>query len=116
VRITFEMSGGFGGLFTTAPLSYETTTDDLPAQEADLLRRLVEESGLLTPGQRPAARPGAAARDVFQYQIQVATGGRTYRYNFDDTTVPDRARPLLEHLTSAAMRRRTGGSTELGDH
>ena len=116
MRITFEMSGGFGGLFTTAPLSYETTTDDLPAQEADLLRRLVEESGLLTPGHRPAARSGGSARDVFQYQVQVITGGRTYRYDFDDTTVPDRARPLLEHLTSAAMRRRTGGSTELGDH
>jgi hypothetical protein len=111
MRIIFEMSGGFGGLFATAPLSYETTTDALPGQEADLLRRLVEESGLLAPGHRPAARSGASARDVFQYHVEVTTGGRAYRYDLDDTTVPARARPLLEPLTSAAMRRRTGGST-----
>jgi hypothetical protein len=108
MRIVFEMSGGFGGLFATAPLSYEATTDALPGQEADLLRRLVEESGLLAPEQRPATRSEASARDVFQYRVQVTTGGRTYRYDFDDTTVPARARPLLEHLTSAAMRRRLG--------
>jgi len=110
MRIRFEMSGGFGGPFAIAPLSYETTTDDLPSQDADQLRRLVEESGLLAPGQWPAARPDGSARDVFQYQLQVVTGSRTYRYDFDDTTVPDQARPLLDHLTAAAMHRRTGGS------
>ena len=52
VQVRFQMSGGFGGLFATAPLSYEASTDDLPRQEADLLRRLVEESGLLVAGQR----------------------------------------------------------------
>jgi len=112
VRIGFQMSGGLGGLFATAPLSYETNTDDLPRQEADLLRRLVGESGLLVAGQRPAARPEGLARDVFRYQVQVSTGGRTYRYDFDDTTVPTRARPLLDHLTAAAVHQRTGGSTE----
>jgi hypothetical protein len=107
------MSGGVGGLFATEPLSYETNTDDLPRQEAVLLRRLVEESGLLVPGQRASARSEGLARDVFHYQVQVITGGRAYRYDFDDTTVPDRARPLLDHLTAAAMHQRTGGSTEM---
>ena len=112
VRIRFEMSGGLGGLFITAPLSYETITDDLPGQEADLLRRLVEESGLLAPDQRPAARSEGSARDVFRYEVQVITSGRTYRYDFDDTSVPDRARPLLDYLTTAAMHRRTGSTTK----
>jgi hypothetical protein len=112
VQIRFQMSGGFGGLFATAPLSYETNTDDLPRQEADLLRRLVEDSGLLASGQQPPARSESLARDVFQYQVQVVTGNRTYRHDFDDTTVPDQARPLLDHLTAAAMRQRTGGSAE----
>jgi hypothetical protein len=106
------MSGGLGGLFATAPLSYETNTDDLPRQEAGLLRRLVEESGLLAAGRQPAARPEGLARDVFQYQVQVSTGGRTYWHDFDDTTVPTRARPLLDHLTAAAVRQRTGGSPD----
>jgi Emfourin len=113
VQIRFQMSGGFGGLFATAPLSYETNTDDLPRQEADLLQQLVEEAGLLAARQRPPARSEGIARDVFQYQVQVITGSRTYRYDFDDTTVPDRARPLLDHLTAAAMHQRTGGSPEM---
>jgi hypothetical protein len=113
VQIRFQMSGGFGGIFATAPLSYETNTDDLPRQEADLLRRLVEESGLLATGRRPSASSAGLARDVFQYQVQVITGGRTYRYDFDDTTVPDRARPLLDHLTAAAMHQRTDGNTDM---
>jgi hypothetical protein len=112
MQIRFQMSGGFGGLFTAAPLFYETDTDDLPRKEADLLHRLVEESGLLAAGQRPAARSTGLARDVFQYQVQVSTGGRTYRYDLDDTTVPDQARPLLDHLTAAATQQRTGGGGE----
>ena len=113
MQIRFQMSGGFGGLFATAPLSYEADTGNLPRQESDLLRRLVEESGLLVAGQGPPARPEGLARDVFQYQVQVITGGRTYWYDFDDTTVPTQARPLLDHLTAAAVHQRTGGSTEM---
>jgi hypothetical protein len=73
------------------------------------VRRLVEESGLLTAGERPAARSNSQARDVFKYQVQVSDGGRSCRYDFDDTTVPDRARPLVDHLTAAALQQRKSG-------
>lgn len=112
MRITFQQSGGFGGLFVTAPLSYEADTDDLPRPEADLLRRLVDESGLLSPGQRPSAGADPRARDVFHYRLQITTGHGSYRYDFDDTNVPSPARPLLDHLTAAALKRRTGEDAE----
>lgn len=94
------MYGGLGGLFVTAPLSCEVDTAALPDVEADRLRRLVEDSGLL--GAEAIAPPTAAARDVFHYRLQIATAGGEYRYEFDDTNVPHRARPLLDRLTVAA--------------
>jgi Emfourin len=109
MRISFEMSGGLGGLFVAAPLAYQADTADLPDEQAATLRRLVEESGLVRAGHEAHALPRAEARDVFEYRLEIATSGRVYRYDFDDTNVPARAGPLLEHLTAAATSRRLGG-------
>lgn len=108
MRISFELYGGLGGMFTTAPLSYDVDTDGLPPAAADRWHRLVEESGLLQ-APVPVAPPEPAARDVLQYRVGIAAGGREYRYEFDDTNVPARARPLLDQLTEAARTRRLGG-------
>lgn len=109
MRISFEMSGGLGGLFVTAPLAYQADTADLPEAQATTLRRLVEESGLLRAGDEPLTARRGEARDVFEYHLEIATSGGVHRYDFDDTNVPAGARPLLEHLTAAATSRRLGG-------
>ena len=110
MRISFEMSGGLGGLFVAAPLAYQADTADLPEEQATTLRRLVEESRLLRAGDDRSPHPAARARDVFEYHLEIATSGRVYRYDFDDTNVPAGAQPLLEHLTAAATGRQ-GGET-----
>jgi len=109
MRISFEMSGGLGGLFVAAPLAYQADTADLPEEQATTLHRLVEESGLLRAGDEPLTPRRGEARDVFEYHLEIATSGRVYRYDFDDTNVPAGAQPLLEHLTAAATSRRLGG-------
>jgi hypothetical protein len=111
MRISFEMSGGLGGLFVTAPLTYQADTTDLPEEQATTLRRLIEESGLLRAGHQIKAPPRGEARDVFKYHLEIATSGSVYRFDFDDTNVPARAGPLLDHLTAAATNRRLGGET-----
>jgi hypothetical protein len=117
VRIQFETSGGYGGLFATQPLRVEVDTDDatrLDAAEAAALVRLAEESGLLTgpvqpPGRRGVGPAPGMARDVFTYRLVISGEEGERAFAFDDTTLPPQARPLVQHLRELAVRRRLDG-------
>lgn len=109
MQICFEMSGGLGGLLATSQGAYRVDTEDPPDEQAQTLRRLVEESGLLGTDREALIPPHRQARDVLEYHLEVTTSGRSHRFDFDDTNVPARVRPLLEHLRMAATGKRLDG-------
>ena len=66
MRIKFEMSGGYGGLFATKPLALDVNTEGLPDETRNKLIDMVEASGVrhMAPNVPP---PASSIRDAFQY-------------------------------------------------
>jgi hypothetical protein len=109
MRIEFEMSGGYGGLFAKQPLALRVTVEDLPEDARRELTDLVAASALLEaagaePEPRPVGRP-----DVLQYTLAISQEGQTRRFDFDDVTLPAAARPLVQWLQSRAVEQRAKG-------
>lgn len=107
MRIEFEMSGGYGGLFAKQPLALRLSADDLPEPARRALTDLVAASGLweaAAAGPRPPGRP-----DVLHYALAITREGRTRRFEFDDVSLPAAARPLVQFLQARAIERRAGG-------
>ncbi|HZS03020.1 MAG TPA: protealysin inhibitor emfourin [Chloroflexota bacterium] len=90
MKVTFRESGGFAPIFRGCELD----TDDLPAEEAAQLQGLVAASGILA--MRDARVE--AARDVRLYTFGVQTDRGAHEVTFDQLSVPDTVRPLLDLL------------------
>jgi len=106
MRIEFEFSGGYGGLFAARPLGYRAETDELPDEERDKLLALVRDSGVLEL--KPARDAGGAGpqRDVFTYRLMIGEGAAAKTFAFDDASAPPAVRPLLSFLRELAMEQR----------
>ncbi len=100
IRITFERSGGFMGRTTSLTLDL----DDLPADQAETLRRLLDESNFLTLPEDSAARP---MPDEFHYAVTVEMDTMKHTVRASDTSAPESLRPLLRELTQLARPRRS---------
>ncbi len=100
VRITFERSGGFAGITRR----FEVSADDLPPEEADELRRLIDAAGFFDLPEAPGGDGGVA--DGFTYVIAIEARERTHTVRTSDGTVPEALVPLLDWLNRAA---RSGG-------
>lgn len=107
MRITFEMSGGYGGLFALRPLSFHVDTADLSETDREELLALVRSSGLL---EATAAETAAASGrpDVYHYRLSIAHERGAASFAFDDLTAPANVRPLLQHLQQRAVQERMG--------
>ncbi len=90
MRIVFRESGGYAPVFWGCELDTAT----LAAEEAARLAELVAASGILTLKDRQVPR----ARDVRLFTVRLETDGGTHEVTLDQLSVPDRVRPLLEHL------------------
>ena len=103
MRIEFEFSGGYGGLFVRRPLAVRVNTEDLPADKRNELTALVQSSGVLEiEPTRPDAPPGAQ-RDVFIYRLSIRHGDLSKSFAFDDATAPAGVHPLLAFLRQLAI-------------
>lgn len=100
VKITFERSGGFAGITRT----FETSTDELAAEDAAQLRRLIDEAGFFDLPEEIAG-DGTVA-DAFHYVIVIEAGDRVATVRTGDAGAPEALVPLLDWLNQAA---RTGG-------
>lgn len=95
MRVEFCVQGGlayFPGL--SKPITIDT--DQLPAEEAAALRRLVDEAHVFDPTPT-AATPARGAADPQQYTITIEDAGRTRTIQLTDP-VPPEFRPLLDAL------------------
>ncbi|CAG1014661.1 hypothetical protein ANAEL_05045 [Anaerolineales bacterium] len=99
MKITFEQSGGFMGLKSGLAIDLS----DLPSDDAETLRRLVDESNFFTLAENPPARP---VPDGFQYTITIETKMTKHTVHMSDTTIPEELRPLLQELSHRARPQR----------
>jgi len=108
MRIRFAFQGGYGGLFAARPLVYQVDTDDLPAPVRDRLIEAVRDSAILEGPKAGMAAPAAAsrARDVFNYELEIADQGGAQAFRFDDANAPGTVRPLLQLLRKLALERK----------
>lgn len=100
MKITFERSGGFMGLKSGLTIDL----NDLPSDDAETLRRLVDESSFFTLTENASTR--RPIPDGFQYTITVETEMIKHTVRASDTTVPNELRPLLQELSQRARPQR----------
>lgn len=98
IHILFERSGGFMG----RTVSLNIDMDDLPEDEADTLRELLDEADFFD---LPDDLRRAPAPDEFTYSITVALEERQHSVRVSDTSMPDDLRPLLQELTKLLRRK-----------
>lgn len=92
MKIKFRQSGGYAGL----RMSCEINTASLPSEEATQLISLVENSRIF---QATSQRTPNAA-DLLTYEFTIETKAGTHQVSFDDLSLPESIRPLLEYLQS----------------
>lgn len=109
MRITFEMSGGYGGLFAKRPLSYHVDTDELPEPVREKLLGLVRSCGILELQSEQMVPASPRRPDVYSYALSVTERGVTSFYSFDDVSAPAAIRPLLQYLQERAVEQRMKG-------
>jgi hypothetical protein len=97
MHIEFVRSGGFAGIKLSASLD----TQQLLPEQSSTLEKLVADAGFFDlPAQIKPASPGP---DRFEYQVVISSAGKTHSISVGDAVVPERARPLLDFLTTLAM-------------
>ncbi|HZR83974.1 MAG TPA: protealysin inhibitor emfourin [Candidatus Binatia bacterium] len=109
MRIEFEMSGGYGGLFAKSPLTYRVDVEALPEALRDELVGLVRSSAILDEPIAPGTP--SQARDLMTYRLRIADGERDVSVTLDDQSAPARIRPLLQRLQRLAIEARGQRST-----
>lgn len=95
MKIKFRQSGGYAGLH----MGCEIDTDSLPAPEADRLTALVENSGIL----QATSQRSLNAADLFTYEFAIEASQGSQQVSFDDMSLPERVRPLLDYLQGQAQ-------------
>ncbi|WP_138497266.1 protealysin inhibitor emfourin [Nostoc sp. PA-18-2419] len=99
MRISFERTGGFAGI------SKKTTVDtsELPANEANTLKRLVEAADFFRlPEQITSPNPQS---DRFQYKLTVEDNDKHHTVIVSESVLPGTLRPLIEWLQNSAQKR-----------
>jgi len=95
MRIIFDRSGGLMGLKSSLTIDL----DDLPLDQAETLRRLLDEAHFFMLPENPPAHP---IPDTFQYTLTIETDTTRHTVHTSDTTAPDELLPLLRELSQRA--------------
>src|SRR5437016_1368054 len=100
MKITFERTGGFGGL----RISKTIETESLAPAERESLEKAVDAAGFFEMPPVVSA-PGQEGNDRFQYRITIEKGDRQHTVEAGEAAVPERMRPLLDRLRQLAVQR-----------
>ena len=90
MKITFRQSGGYAGLTKGC----EINTERLSPEEAQELKSLVTQSGILEAQSKQS--PNVA--DVYNYLIIIETRDKTHQVSFDELSLPEEVIPLIDFL------------------
>lgn len=99
MRMTFERTGGFAGITLTKVFD----TADLPENEANQLRQLVDAANFFRLPKTITSN--SKQPDRFQYQLKVEDNGKQHTVEVSEQAAPGTLRPLLDWLMTAARRR-----------
>lgn len=94
MRVDFERSGGIAGIVRRV----DVATDDLTAESAAELQRLVAAAGFFA---LPEEIVGDPVPDDFTFVITVETEDRTATVRTSDAHAPESLRPLIDWLNRA---------------
>jgi hypothetical protein len=106
MRITFEMSGGYAGMFVARPLHYVVDTARTDAATAAEIEALVRDAGIFDLDAAEAQSNLSHLPGVYEYRLTVVDAARTVTLHLDDTNAPASARPLLQYLQSKGIEER----------
>jgi len=98
MHIDFEISGGYANI----NLIYRGDTEKLPPEVASKLLRLIESSGVFELQQNEIAPSSGGPPDTFFYKLTLYKGDQRKSLSFNDATVPEQLKPLLEFLQELA--------------
>jgi hypothetical protein len=99
MRIIFERSGGIMG----AKSRLEIDLEQLPPEQAETLRKLLNEANFFA---LPENSPARAAPDGFRYAITVEVELVEHTVRVSDGTAPEELKPLLQELSLRARQQR----------
>ena len=104
MKVHFEMSGGYGGLYAVDPLTADVDAGTLPESERAELLRLARDAMISDPlPDQPDVIP-----DLMTYRLRIDDGDR-WEAVPDDRTMPEEVWPLVEYMQSIAMQKRMDG-------
>ena len=98
MRVELKTEGGFVYLPDRAPLHVDTA--DLPAEEADELKRLVDAAGFFDLPEASAPPRGAA--DYLRYTITVTDPEHSHTVHLTDPIEDPDVQALVEYLQAKA--------------
>jgi hypothetical protein len=98
-RIKFERTGGFAGI----RLATDFDLDDLPDEQANQLRKLLDDMDFDELPEK--LMKGNQMPDEFTYSITVETENRQHTVITSDTSAPEKMQPLLELLQRITRQR-----------
>jgi hypothetical protein len=101
MRVRFKTDGGFVYL-PSEPVTIDT--DELPAEEADELERLIEAAGFFDLPE--AAAPPRGAADYLQYTISVTDLERSHTVRLTDPIRDPHVGALVDYLERKARESR----------
>jgi hypothetical protein len=100
MRVRFKMDGGFVYLpARSEPVTIDT--DELPAEEANELERLIEAAGFFELPE--AAAPPRGAADYLQYTISVISSERSHTVRLTDPIGDPHVGALVDYLERKAQ-------------
>ena len=94
MKIEFRQTGGIAGLVKSADID----SDELSAEDAEVLKSLVDQSGFFSLPE-PALR---GKPDEEQYSITIEIEGRSRRIYMNKSETPKDLRQLITYLTKLA--------------
>ncbi|MGI8707808.1 MAG: protealysin inhibitor emfourin [Actinomycetota bacterium] len=98
LKIDFKRSGGVTGMQLTTCVD----VDDLPEDEGQTVRDMVEQLDLEQMSRQPS---GAGAPDRFVYELRIEQGERTVDVCLGEAELPEDLRPLVRDLEKRAKSR-----------
>ncbi len=94
--LEFERTGGFTGI----PVTVQIDSDKLSSEEVLRLKRLIEESGILTLDN--AEESAESRADAFHYLIIIQDSTHTYKVVLPEVSVSEKIQPLIRYLQRKA--------------